>query len=226
MGFFEKIGAWLDKQFPGAENKMGSILEAPPPNTCPLDPKHDPGVPQAKGGGAPDRVLKCTPASSLTLNGMCQKSGAAWGVDPLLIRAVCQIESSGGLMLHSGKSTSYGLMQINCGHLANGELCSFPGQSSNPFTQRVNTVTAEMLLTDCELNIDLGAQLLSQLIAAFSGDLALAIAAYNVGQGKIQAHPIPDVKDAYGNNPFAYVKKVSAAYVSYGGTDFFKGGNI
>jgi len=69
----------------------------------------------------------------------------------------------------------------------------------------------EQKLTDPKTNIRIGARYLSDLIRMFPGQLDLAVASYNAGEGAVQkaGNRIPNFKETQ-----AYVKNVLQLYTS------------
>lgn len=69
--------------------------------------------------------------------------------------------------------------------------------------------TVEQKLTDPQTNIQAGARYLAYLIKLFKGELSLALAAYNAGEGAVQraGNRIPNYKETQG-----YVKTVMGLY--------------
>ncbi|MGB3072527.1 MAG: lytic transglycosylase domain-containing protein [Ottowia sp.] len=69
--------------------------------------------------------------------------------------------------------------------------------------------TVEQKLTDPQTNIQAGARYLAYLLKLFKGELSLALAAYNAGEGAVQraGNKIPNYKETQG-----YVKTVMGLY--------------
>ena len=72
--------------------------------------------------------------------------------------------------------------------------------------------SVEQKLTDPGTNIDAGARYLAYLIKLFKGELELAVAAYNAGEGAVQraGNKIPNYKETQG-----YVKTVMGLYGAF-----------
>ena len=72
--------------------------------------------------------------------------------------------------------------------------------------------TIEQKLTDPQTNIHAGARYLAYLIKFFKGDLTLAVAAYNAGEGAVQraGNKVPNYKETQG-----YVKTVMGLYGAF-----------
>jgi hypothetical protein len=107
-------------------------------------------------------------------------------LDPLLVRAVIQVESGYDRRARSSKG-AMGLMQLM------------------PDTARELAVVDP---NDVEQNLRGGTSYLRQLIDTFRGSLEMALAAYNAGPGAVERHhgvpPYPDTVN--------YVKRVMALY--------------
>lgn len=177
----------------------------------------------------PDPTPDLSPADNQSpqgdgLNELCQRFASMYGIDWLLVRAIAEVESSGGRnpAAFDLSRPSLGVMQINVSQTTDGGV-HFPGDQTNPITQYINSLKALDLANNWAINVKVGTMLLAANIKRFGRDFALAVAAYNVGRA---SHPIPDSTDAAGNNPYCYVKHVSIYYAAWGGTDFFKGGDI
>lgn len=129
-----------------------------------------------------------------------EKASANFGVDPLLIEAVIQQESSGNAdafrfepgfylrylekdpkfkgMNKRRISSSYGLMQIM--YTTALEL-GFTGEPEDLF--------------DIHLNVNLGTKLLDRLLKKYKGDVEKALMAYNGGTGGVgKAQPLAYAK--------------------------------
>jgi soluble lytic murein transglycosylase-like protein len=115
-------------------------------------------------------------------------------LDPALVHAVIAVESNYNPAALSPKG-AVGLMQVL------------------PATALRYGVNAKELMRPA-LNIRAGAHYLADLLAMFGGDLSLALAGYNAGEGAVQR---------YGNRipPYAetqaYVPRVLAYYKQFGG---------
>lgn len=115
------------------------------------------------------------------------QSSNRYGVDPMLVYAVMHQESSFKIGATSHKGAS-GLMQLM------------------PATARRLGVTN---IYDPQQNIDGGVKYLRMLLNMFNGDVVLALAGYNAGEGAVMR---------YGNNvpPFRetqeYVRRITARY--------------
>ncbi|PYT52251.1 MAG: lytic transglycosylase [Acidobacteria bacterium] len=100
-------------------------------------------------------------------------------VDPALVRAVIQTESNWNPKAYSHKGAG-GLMQLN------GAYDVF-----NP-----------------QQNVDAGVKYLKTLLERYNGNLDLALAAYNAGEGAVdRAHGVPAFRETR-----SYVQKVQDAY--------------
>lgn len=93
-------------------------------------------------------------------------AGSRHNIDPRLIHAVIEVESSGDPNAVSPRGAK-GLMQIT------PDICKKYGVS-NPF--------------DIEQNINAGSAYLAHLLEALNGDLERALAAYNCGLGRVSLY--------------------------------------
>jgi soluble lytic murein transglycosylase-like protein len=119
----------------------------------------------------------CDPLPEVQLNAFVEDASGREGVEADLLRAVIRKESGGRPCALSPKGAQ-GLMQLM------------------PATAAMLNVRDPF---DARENIDAGTRLLKQLIARYSGDLALALGAYNAGAGAVERHggvpPFPETVD-------------------------------
>jgi len=108
---------------------------------------------------------------------LIQQSAQKYGVDPALVRAVINTESSGNPRAVS-KAGAMGLMQLMPSNVTESGV-------SDPF--------------DPAQNIDAGTHQLSDLLSQFNGDTDLALAAYNAGPGAVKRYggvpPYPETRN-------------------------------
>jgi hypothetical protein len=143
-----------------------------------------PPEPEPAAVGAP-MVAAGTPVTGSFAREIEQTAGR-YGVDHRLVQAVVQVESGGNPRAVSPKGAR-GLMQLMPARAeALGVRDSF----------------------DPGANLDGGVRHLRELLTRFSGDLTLALAAYNAGEDAVRLHngvpPFPETQ--------AYVRKVLAIY--------------
>jgi soluble lytic murein transglycosylase-like protein len=110
------------------------------------------------------QMLECQPLPASILSPVFERAGFAYGVSPLLLRAVAEQESGLQPCAVSRKG-ALGLMQLM------PETATFLGLN-DPF--------------DVEENIFGGARFLRQLLDRFQNDLGLALGAYNAGPARIE----------------------------------------
>lgn len=121
----------------------------------------------------------------MDLSSLISQTAAKWGLDPNLLQAVVNQESSGNPNAVS-PAGAQGLMQLM------------------PATAAQFGVTNAF---DPQQNLDAGAQYLSQLLTQYNGDTSLALAAYNAGPGNVNKYNgIPPFPETQG-----YVTKILAA---------------
>lgn len=136
-------------------------------------------------------------AATAEIEAAVSRAAGATGLDPALIKAVIQVESSfrPGAVSHCG---AQGLMQL------------MPG------TAKSLGVTDSF---DVDQNVMGGATYIRQQLARF-GDLRLALAAYNTGPGRIGKLNITDANDSeqyarISSGVRGYVDKVLAYYKQF-----------
>jgi soluble lytic murein transglycosylase-like protein len=129
------------------------------------------------------------PAMSMTRDGtekLVQEAADRHHVDPALIRAVIETESNWNPRAYSHKGAG-GLMQL------------------------IPTTAQRFGANDVfnpQQNIDAGVRYLKTLLERYNGNLDLALAAYNAGEGAVdRAHGIPAFRETRN-----YVQKVQDAY--------------
>jgi soluble lytic murein transglycosylase-like protein len=126
-------------------------------------------------------------SGDLGIDRMIIEAGAKYGVDPKLIYYVIRQESRFKPKARSGKDAQ-GLMQI-----------------ISATAQRFNVGNRY----DPEQNIGGGVRYLKWLLNRFDGDLKLALAGYNAGEGSVAkcGNKVPDYKETKN-----YVQKITSAY--------------
>jgi soluble lytic murein transglycosylase-like protein len=115
------------------------------------------------------------PAIAGRYAGLIESSAASNGLDPALVKAVIAVESAFDPLAQSPKG-AIGLMQVLP---ETGERYGVAGDARRSTAQK---------LFDPATNLRIGARYLRDLLARFSNDLPLALAAYNAGEGMIGAH--------------------------------------
>lgn len=121
------------------------------------------------------------------------------GLDPALVKAVAAVESAFDPDAVSEKG-AVGLMQILP---RTGERYGVSGDARR-------SVSAK--LRDPATNVRIGTRYLRDLLARFSNDLTLALAAYNAGEGAVESHDntVPPYAETRG-----YVRLVQQFYALY-----------
>jgi len=141
----------------------------------------------------PTRPARDTPAA---IDGLIQAAASRHNVDPLLLKAVISVESAFVANAISPKG-AVGLMQV------------IPATAAQYGVTADNYGSITDKLADPETNVSTGAQHLRSLLERFPGDLSLALAAYNAGEGAVARNgnrtpPYPETQ--------RYVRDVLARY--------------
>ncbi|MBI2679519.1 MAG: lytic transglycosylase domain-containing protein [Candidatus Solibacter usitatus] len=179
---FAAMQASIDKQRASVAGSSGnaprSFFDLPP-----LPPAEN--TPVWPDGGLPNRVayLDCDPLPESQIASIFQEAAQREGLEPALISAVIKQESGFRPCAISQKGAQ-GLMQLMPATVEQLGI-------KDPF--------------DVKQNIDGGAKFLKELITRYSGDLSLALGAYNAGAGKVDAAggAIPPIAETE-----AYVKAI------------------
>lgn len=137
----------------------------------------------------PARSKRLT-AARKQLDPIIEAKASRYAVDPALLRAIIHTESAFDTQVVSPKG-AVGAMQLL------------------PATAARYGATA---ITDPAVNIDIGTRHLSRLLRQFDGNLPLALAAYNSGEGAVKRHArrIPPYRET-----MLYVPAVLTRYNTY-----------
>ncbi|APW37602.1 lytic transglycosylase [Rhodoferax koreense] len=149
-------------------------------------------------GAAPPKLLAffdISPSYKLVKHHL-REAATTHGIDYELLQALIVTESGFSSTAVSPKG-AVGLMQIMP---ATAERYGLAGDAK---------ASVEQKLTDPKTNIRIGTRYLRDLIAMFPGQLDLAVASYNAGEGAVQraGNRIPNYKETQ-----AYVKTVLSLY--------------
>lgn len=154
-------------------------LEAPPLRPAPLW--------ESPAWSAPPRPPSFRPATPGSYDFLIREAALRHSLSPDLVKAVAQVESNFNPYAVSKKG-ALGLLQVM------------------PDTARRFGVRPERLF-DPEQNLAAGAAYLSWLFERYDGDLDLALAAYNAGEGAVDKHGgIPPYRETQD-----YVRRVRVA---------------
>ena len=132
----------------------------------------------------------------------------AHDVDYSLIKAVIAAESGFDHTAVSPKG-AVGLMQLMPTTAEQYGVVADKANRKDSRGKQLPAQTIKQKLTDPKTNIQAGARYLAYLIKLFKGELPLALAAYNAGEGAVQraGNKIPNYKETQG-----YVKTVLGLY--------------
>jgi len=148
-----------------------------------LDTSQEPALPDCLGSIADDNT---TDFSEKPYFDLVQELAPQYNLDPNLVMAIITVESAYNVHAVSHKNAR-GLMQL------------IPATAERFAVKNI---------FDAEDNIKGGMAYLRWLLAFFKGDVTLAVAAYNAGEGAVEKHQ--------GIPPYAetrkYVKKIQALY--------------
>lgn len=142
-------------------------------------------------------AMKGFTTGSIEIDSYIVDSSRRYGIDPLLIYSQMHQESSFKLKATSYKGAS-GLMQLM------------------PATARRFGVTS---IYDPQQNIDAGVKYMRWLLDTFGGDVVLALAGYNAGEGAVwkYGNQIPPYRETQ-----EYVRRISARYNSISNPNFVR----
>jgi soluble lytic murein transglycosylase-like protein len=143
-------------------------------------------VAEAEALVEPPNVLGMTSGDS-EIDQMILDASSKYGVDPKLVYYVIQQESRFKVSARSGKD-AHGLMQM------------IPATAARFHVEDIY---------DPKQNINGGVQYLRWLLKRFNGDVNLALAGYNAGEGAVEkcGNKVPDYKETKN-----YVQKITKAY--------------
>jgi soluble lytic murein transglycosylase-like protein len=157
-------------------------VEASPPEPLPVRPR-EPSGPWADtwARAYPDRWSpnELKPIGSAYAP-MIREAARRYHLDPKLLMAIAQVESHHRADARSQKG-ALGLMQVM------------------PATGARYGVQQSQNLYDPEVNVDVAARYLNDLLDMFNGSQRLAVAAYNAGEGAVQRYggkvpPFPETR--------------------------------
>jgi soluble lytic murein transglycosylase-like protein len=130
---------------------------------------------------------------------LIERDAKSNGLDPALVKAIIAVESAFDPLAISPKG-ALGLMQLTA------DTGARYGVVADKFR------SAEQKLLDPAINLSVGTRYLRDLMALFTGDLGLALAAYNAGEQAVRRYrqsipPFPETQE--------YVKLVQQFYALY-----------
>lgn len=110
-----------------------------------------------------------------TVRSLLESAAQQHGLDPALVKAVAAAESGFQPDVVSPKG-AVGLMQV------------MPATAARYGVAAHSPQQASVLLKDPDVNVHVGAKYLADLLRMFDGELELALAAYNAGEGAVLRH--------------------------------------
>ncbi len=186
----ERVDERYELFFRDAET-FDTTLDAPPPEP----PRMPMGVPVPMAPSKLMAFFEISPTFKLVRQHM-REASSDLNIDFELLQALIAAESGFDAAAVSPKG-AIGLMQI------------MPATARRYGVEGDRKMALEKKLTDPRINIKTGTRYLRDLINMFPGQLELAIAAYNAGEGAVQraGNQIPNYKETQ-----AYVKTVLQLY--------------
>jgi soluble lytic murein transglycosylase-like protein len=174
------------------QSRIDSLSETPAPPAAFASALKNASFPTDSGiniAQSPDgqlvRPLSLSDTNVAQYTDQIQAAATKYNIDPKLIEAVMEVESSGNPRAVS-KAGAMGLMQLMPSNVSEAGI-------SDPY--------------DPAQNIDAGARQLSELLAKFNGNIDLTLAGYNAGPNAVTRFngipPYPETQN--------YVRKVRAA---------------
>ncbi|VVE47825.1 Membrane-bound lytic murein transglycosylase C [Pandoraea iniqua] len=161
------------------------------------------GAMPALSPSAPRPKSQSPAMPSAEIETLIQTTAAQHRLDPALLKAVIAVESSFSAQAVSPKG-AVGLMQL------------IPSTAARYGVAGDTQAKTVALLTDPKLNIAAGAKHLRILLERFPGNVPLALAAYNAGEGAVQRYDnrIPPFVETQ-----RYVRDVLAHYERFSALD-------
>ena len=187
--------------FKGSEIGNLSLSDASTPAAA--DSRHEPSPALARRWGDLDASR-----GYQSVRKHLQVAAKAYQVDYSLLKAVVAAESGFDPAAVSSKG-AVGLMQLLPSTAAQYGVQADAAGRRDRQGRALPARSIEQKLTDPHTNIQAGARHLAHLLKLFKGELELAVAAYNAGEGAVQraGHQIPNYKETQG-----YVKTVLGLY--------------
>ena len=180
-------------QAPGKNSQL--VIESNPSEKSPsVASRLLPGLPDAAASSTV-AVINASQAYQ-AVHGSLSAASQAYGVDYHLIKAVVAAESAFNSKALSPKG-AVGLMQV------------MPATARRYGVQADQGASVTAKLMDPDLNIQTGTRYLADLLRMFGGQIELALAAYNAGEGAVAraGNRIPDYKETQ-----SYVQRVMSVY--------------
>lgn len=136
----------------------------------------------------------------MLVDASCQKASASpndadriarqYNIDPVLLKAVCETESSWRPHVTGDNGQSIGLCQLN----PETALRLFPKHWHGKLSYAQRVAAMRKLLFDPNANMAIAAIYLKYLIAKYRGDITMALLAYNAGENHSAVRHIEKIK--------------------------------